>query len=92
MQFRRTVKVNKQYFVQYVACIFCLMHLYKGTGILVTQAVESHRVVRRRGSNIFDSRLKGSGQLVSVTRRPLSPPGKFLVLISVRGRVHLRAI
>jgi hypothetical protein len=51
-------------------------------------AVEARRVVRRQGSHIFlDNRLTDGGEVVSFTRRPpFTPsPGRFLVLISVRG-------
>jgi hypothetical protein len=41
------------------------------------QAVEAHRFVRRRGSNIFlDNRLTDGGE-VSLTRRPLFTPRKI---------------
>jgi hypothetical protein len=55
--------------------------------------MEAHRVVRRRGSHIFYT--IGSQMAVSLPAlragRPL-PPGRFLVLISVRGGVDTRAI
>jgi hypothetical protein len=57
------------------------------------EAVEAYRVVRRRGCHIFYT--VGSQTAVSLSAlragRPL-PPGRFLVLISVRGRVDPRAI
>jgi hypothetical protein len=55
--------------------------------------VEAHRVVRRRGSHIFWT--IGSQMTVRLsalcTSHPL-PPGRFLVLISVRGWVDPMAI
>jgi hypothetical protein len=48
-------------------------------------AVEAHRFVRRRGSQIFlDSRFTDGGEVVSHTRQPPFTLGRFLVLISVR--------
>jgi hypothetical protein len=37
--------------------------------------------------HFLDNRLTDGGEVVSPTRRPSLPPGRFLVLISVRGRV-----
>jgi hypothetical protein len=57
----------------------------KGNAIPV-QAVETHRVVRRRGSHILQTIGSQTAVRLSVLRagRPLHP-GRFLVLISVRG-------
>jgi hypothetical protein len=42
---------------------------------------------------VLDNRLTDGGKVVSLTRRsPFIPPGEFLVLISVGGWVHPRAI
>jgi hypothetical protein len=38
-----------------------------------------------RLSHFLDNRLTDGGEVVSVTRRPPSPLGRFLVLISIRG-------
>jgi hypothetical protein len=55
--------------------------------------MEAHKVVRRRGSHIYYT--IGSEMAVRLSalraRCPL-PPGRFLVLISVRGWVNPRAI
>jgi hypothetical protein len=42
--------------------------------------------------HFLDNRLTDGGEVVSLTRRPPLPTGKFLVLISVRGSVDLRVI
>jgi hypothetical protein len=43
--------------------------------------------------HFLDNRLTDDGKVVSLMRRPpFTPPGRFLVLISVRGRVDPRAI
>jgi hypothetical protein len=49
--------------------------------------------VRRRGSHIFQTFSSQMAMRLSALRtdRPL-PPGRFLVLISARGRVDPRAI
>jgi hypothetical protein len=55
--------------------------------------VKAHKVVRRRGSHIsLDNRITDGGK-VSLMRRPpfTPPPGRFLVLISVRGWFYPRA-
>jgi hypothetical protein len=57
------------------------------------QAVEARRVVRRRGSHIFQT--VGSQMAVRLSALHAShplPPETFLILISVRGCVDLRAI
>jgi hypothetical protein len=57
------------------------------------QALQAHRVVRGRGSNV----LQTVGSQIAVrlsalhTGRSVSP-GRFLVLISIRGWIDLRAI
>jgi hypothetical protein len=57
------------------------------------QALESHTIVRRRGSHIIlDSLLTDGCEIVSLKRRPPLPTGPFLIFISIRGRVTLRAI
>jgi hypothetical protein len=72
----------------HTACICAFVVLLK-----VKQAVESHRVVRHRDSHIFWT--IGSQMLVMLSAlragRPLLP-GRFLVLISVRGWVDARTI
>jgi hypothetical protein len=57
------------------------------------QAMKAQRVVRRRGSHIFYTIVSQMAVRLSALRagRPL-PPRRFLVLISVRGRVDPRAI
>jgi hypothetical protein len=53
--------------------------LYKYEADHLLQAVEAHRVVRRRGCHIFlDDRLTDGGEVVSLTRRPsFTPPRKI---------------
>jgi hypothetical protein len=51
-------------------------------------------VVRLRGFHILSRQsFTDGGEVVSLTRwPPYTPPGRFLVLISVRGRVYPRVI
>jgi hypothetical protein len=53
---------------------------------ILKQATVAHRVVRHQGPHIFQTIGSQMGVRMSALRagRPL-PPGKFLVLISVRG-------
>jgi hypothetical protein len=57
------------------------------------QAVEAHRIVRRRGSHIFHTIGSQMAVRLSALRadHPL-PSGRFQVLISVRGWVDPKAI
>jgi hypothetical protein len=62
------------------------IYIKKGKAIPVPghggpQGCETLRVLQ-----YLDNRLTDGGKVVSLTRRPLfTPPGRFLVLISVRG-------
>jgi hypothetical protein len=52
--------------------------VYKKVKLSLKQAVEAHRVVRRRGSYIFlDNWLKDGGEVVSLKRWPLFTPRKI---------------
>jgi hypothetical protein len=60
----------------------------------LSQAVETHTVVRRWSSPHFlDNRLTDGGEVVSLRAgRPPFTPRRFLVLLSVRGWVNPRDI
>jgi hypothetical protein len=45
-----------------------------------------------RLADLLDNRLTYGGKVATLMRRPTFPPGRFLVFISVRGRVDPRAI
>jgi hypothetical protein len=67
--------------------------MVKKLKLSLKQAVKAHRVEGRRGSHIFQTIGSQVAVRLSALRagRPL-PPGRFLVLISVRGWVEPRAI
>jgi hypothetical protein len=48
--------------------------------------------VKSRLPHFLDNRLTDCGEIVSLTRRRAFIPGRFLVLISFRGRVDSEAI
>jgi hypothetical protein len=62
-----------------------LLHTKEKVELCLQYAVETHRVVRRRGSHIFYT--IGSQMLVSLKRHPTFTPGRSLVLISVTALV-----
>jgi hypothetical protein len=66
-----------------------LLHTKEKVKLCLQHAVETHRVVRRRGSHIFYA--IGSKMLVSLKSHPTFTPGGFLVLISVTALVDSRA-
>jgi hypothetical protein len=57
----------------------------KSKGILVTGRGGPEVCEMLRFPHYLDSRLKHGGKFASLTRRPPFTPGKFLVIISVRG-------
>jgi hypothetical protein len=64
-------------------------HIKKGNAIHVT-CRESSKVVRRQGFPSFlGKRLTDGGEVVGFTPRPhFTPPGRFVILIPVRGGVE----
>jgi hypothetical protein len=60
--------------------------------VIPIQTMEALRVARGWGSHIFRHSDTDGGKVVSPTRWPLLPPGRFLVLIFVRGWVDPGAI
>jgi hypothetical protein len=66
----------------YVATQSVVRITYSGKAILVTGRGGPQGFQRLRLSHFLDNRLADGGEVVSLTRRP---PGRFLVLISVRG-------
>jgi hypothetical protein len=72
---------------------FNIIEGIKKVNLSLQQAVKAHRFVRRRGSHIFVT--IGSQMVMRLSAlRPGSPvpPGRFLVPISLRSWVDLRAI
>jgi hypothetical protein len=58
----------------------------KGKVIPVTGLEGPQCCERLRLPHLLDSRLADGGKVVSLTRRPpLTPPRRFLVLVSVKG-------
>jgi hypothetical protein len=73
---------DRAFFKPYTACLFSL-YSYRRKAISVTEA---------EAPRFLCSRLIDGGEVVNLTSRPHSTPEIFLVLISVRDRVQLRAI
>jgi hypothetical protein len=57
----------------------------KGKAIPVTGREGPQGCETSRLPHFLDNRLTDGGEVVSYTRRPPFTPGRFLVLISVRG-------
>jgi hypothetical protein len=69
------------------------MQIIYGKAIPVTGHEDRQSCETSRLPHFLDNRLTDGGEVVSLTRRPpFTPPGRFLVLISVRGWVDPRAI
>jgi hypothetical protein len=65
----------------------------KGKAIPATGFGSPYGCETSRFPHFIGSQLTDDGEVVSFTRRPpFTPPGRFLVLISVRGRVDSMAI
>jgi hypothetical protein len=64
----------------------------KRKAISVTSHEGPQGCVTSRLPHFLDNRLTDCGEVVSLTRQPPFTPGRFLVLISVRGWVDPRAI
>jgi hypothetical protein len=89
---------NRGLYMTVNVCYLCVYvtsssHHSKKVNLSLWQAVDAHRVVRRRGSHI----LKTIGTQMAVRLSALRaghsfPPGRILVLISLRGWVEPRAI
>jgi hypothetical protein len=69
-----------------------LINLYvKVKAIPVTSRGSPLGCETSRLPQFLDNRLTDGGKVVSLKRRPPLPPGRFLILISVRGCVDPRA-
>jgi hypothetical protein len=64
----------------------------RGKAIPVTGRGGPQGCEMSRLTNFLDNRLTDSGEAVSLMHRPPFTPGRFLVLISVRGHVDPRDI
>jgi hypothetical protein len=101
---RCMIALNRQHIIIFWS-LSCDLHFWTGvlrrTGYRIRksvlqdiQDVMAHRVLRRWGSHTLSTQsAHGWREVCSPTRRPLfTRPGRFLVLISVRGWVEPRAI
>jgi hypothetical protein len=89
--FLRTVSGKRILWMTYQSH-FCIP-LAKGRAVPVTDRGGPQGCDTSTLPHFLNNRLTDGGEVVSLTRqRPFTPPGRFLVLISVRGWVDPRAI
>jgi hypothetical protein len=76
-----------------VPLLFCCFRSVKGKAVLLTSHEGPWGCERSMLLHLLDNRLTDGGEVVNLTRPPpLYCPGRFLVLISVRGWVDPRPI
>jgi hypothetical protein len=88
----RDICTNSDKFFHHIF-IYCKKGKRKGKAIHVTGCGGPYGCETSRLPHLLDNRLTDGGDVVSLTRRPpFTSPGRFLVLIFVRGWVDPRAI
>jgi hypothetical protein len=72
--------------------MFIVSIIRKGKAILVTGREGPYDCETWKIPRFLDNRLTDGGEVVSPTRQPPLPPGRFLILISVRCGIDPRTI